>query len=268
MEESGVKSRHDSPRIAIVGAGNVATHLAMALRNGGADIISVSSANPAHASALAARVDSVAVPVRDINPDADFVLIAVADRAVAPVSAQLPEIKGIVAHTSGSVPLEALSARHKQAAVVYPLQTFSREVPLDVSQVPFFTEASDAATLATADALVGLMSAHIYHADSQSRRALHLAGVLTSNFPIHLMQIAERALQSKGFPLEVVKPLMEVTLAKAFAVGPEKALTGPARRGDRRVVELQESMLRNPDDARIYHDITTAILNEYSNEHD
>lgn len=255
----------DNPVISIVGAGNVAGHLAVALKASGASIAQVSARSIETASRLAQRVGARAVEVPQMSTDVDMVLIAVADRAVADVAAMLPPGRAIVAHTSGSVPLERIAAAGRRVAVLYPLQSFSRDVPVDVSQVPFFTEATDEATHAEIDAIARRLSEHVYHADSAQRRHLHIAGVLAGNFPVYLLEMARRTLAEAGFPLEVVKPLMEAVTEKAFAVGPHDALTGPARRGDVAVTRLHAEALP-PSHRAIYEAFTHAIIDEYSEQ--
>lgn len=251
-------------RIAVIGAGNVASHLAPALQRAGCEIVSVSSRSGS-SHGLAKRLGSQEMAVKDITPDADIVLIAVKDSAVATVASELPAADYLVMHTSGSVPLETLSSLHRRAAVFYPLQTFSRDVPVNIREVPFFTEASDGECLAMVDALARRISDTVYHADSSQRRYLHLAGVLSSNFPIYLLELAGKTLAEAGFPLDVVKPLVKATVDKAFAVGPHDAITGPARRGDISVVNSQASMLRD-DEKDIYLKISNAITKEYNSE--
>ena len=263
MLETGRRSlKPDKITVAIVGAGNVATRLSLALHAAGVGIESVSASHIESARRLAAQVGARAVPVREISACTDYVLVVVSDKAVAEVAASLPPTDAIVAHTSGSVPLETLAGRFRSAAVLYPLQTFSRDVGVDVGEVPFFTEATDAATLEAVDHLAHVLSDHVYHADSEQRKSLHVAGVLTSNFPIYLLEMARQALAKAGYPLEVVEPLARASIAKAFAVGPREALTGPARRGDVAVTELQAQSLP-PQHRAIYESITQSILKDY-----
>lgn len=253
--------------LSIVGAGNVASHLAREFHARGCRISTVAASHIDSARRLADKVGATAVEPSMTDTDVDFVIIAVSDSAVSDVAASLPTGRAIVAHTSGSVPLDTLKARHDKAGVFYPLQTFSRDVNVDISRVPIFTEASDAYTLEQLDKLAGTLSRHVYHADSERRKALHVAGVLTSNFPVYLLEIARQQLAHAGFPLEVVQPLAEATIVKAFQVGPHDAMTGPARRGDIAVTQCQAAML--PDGHReVYNAITNCILHDYHSEQD
>lgn len=240
----------------------MATRLALAFHSAGAKVVSVSAAHEESARRLADLIGAAVKPVAQISKDVDYVVISVSDKAVADVVAAMSETDAVVVHTSGSVPMQTLSRRFRAAGVLYPLQTFSRDVEVNVADVPFFTEAVDADVLAAVDDLARILSQHVYHADSEQRKSLHVAGVLTSNFPIYLLEIARQALAKAGYPLDVVAPLARVSIEKAFAVGPHDALTGPARRGDVAVTELQARSLP-PIHRAIYEAITQAIFKDY-----
>lgn len=251
-------------KVAIVGAGNVATRIGISLKKLDFDIVCVASRTIASASHLAGILGCEAVnDVSLIPADCDLVLIASTDAAVAEIASKLPEIKGVVAHTSGSVPLSAIACKHRRAAVIYPLQTFSREVEVDISTVPFFTEATDDTSLAVADAFAHKLSDTCEHADSAIRAKLHIAGVLSSNFPIYLLEMTQKVLESANLPLSTVAPLVKASMDKAFKAGPHNAITGPARRGDMAVLKRHIESLAEPDDKAIYKAISNAILKEF-----
>lgn len=253
-------------KIVLVGAGNVATRIGLYLHGKGKRIEGVCSRSES-AGILAEKLGCRHfTSVKDIPTDVDMVLISTTDASVAEVAKQLPLIKGFVAHTSGSIPLEALTAYHKHAAVLYPLQTFSKDVAVDISRVPFFIEASDHETLEAVRKVALMLSQVVKEADSFVRSRLHIAGVLSSNFPIYLLEMTKRVLQDVDLPLDTVAPLVEATIAKAFAVGPESAMTGPARRGDIAVIKKQMSAIGNDNDREIYELISKAILKEFHPE--
>ncbi len=253
-------------KICVVGAGNVATHLCRALAEAGVDVAVAASRPGQSAKSLAQCIGIKALDsVADIALDTDLVIISTTDATVASASAQIPMIQGIVVHTSGSVPIDALS-RHSRRAVLYPLQTFSKDTKVDMRRVPFFTEASDQHTLTAIDSIAALLSDNVRHADSSVRRNLHLAGVLACNFPVYLLEITRRVLDEVGLPLDTVQPLVEVTMEKAFNIGPLAAMTGPARRGDTQVIERQAQLLPEGTDRDIYKLLSKAILHTFHPE--
>ena len=253
-------------KIALIGAGNVATHLAVNLYQAGFNICMVVARHIESATALASRVGAVPTAnIGDIDSDIDLAIISTTDTAVKDVAGTLPHIRGVVAHTSGSVPLDVLSVRHEHAAVIYPLQTFSKNSEVDMSRVPFFTEATDNESLELADAVAGSFGDHVFHAGSDIRARLHIAGVFACNFSVYMFEMARKALAEAGLPLDTVRPLVDVTVDKAFNLGPMKAMTGPARRGDIATVEKQMSQIGDPLEKEIYSLISQAIYKEFNN---
>ena len=249
------------PEIVIIGSGNVATHLARAFQKAGCHIAQVYSRSLDHASRLASELKD-AQPVDDLSmltQDADLYLISVADAAVAPIADAMPKVKGIVAHTSGSVPLAALSHASDRTAVLYPLQTFTRDAVVDIANVPFFTEASDRRILDDIDAYARMLSEKVYHADSDKRKTLHIAGVLSCNFVNYLWDCTAQVLAADGYDFSVVEPLVRATLDKAVAIGPRAAQTGPAMRCDAEVMRQHIDRL-DPDKARIYRELSNEIM--------
>ena len=117
-------------KVALVGAGNVAWHIAPALEDAGLIITEVYSRQPKHAQQLADRLYGTCVQANlDFSAsEAELFVLAVSDDAIREVASQLMlPMEATVVHTSGSQPLDALRhARTDRTGVFYPLQTFSR----------------------------------------------------------------------------------------------------------------------------------------------
>ena len=126
---------------AIVGAGNVGTALAVALRRAGVEVRAVWSRCAANAEALARRVEAVAsADLRSMSERADVCIIAVSDNAIADVAQRLAQGPATVVHTSGGTSIDVLR-RFEHRGVVYPFQTFSKGVDIGFGRVPVMVEA-------------------------------------------------------------------------------------------------------------------------------
>lgn len=251
-------------RLVMLGSGNVATHLARAAASAGIEVCQVISRGMDNARRLADEFPGCAAatdPAQAV-PDADFYIIAATDSATEAIAARLPQTSGLIVHTSGSVPLDAMrrATANSAVGVLYPLQTFSRSAQVDVSQVPFFIEGADETTLAEVEKLGRLLSSRVYRADSETRGYLHVAGVLSNNFVNLLLSMTHDLLKQRNLPLDVVRPLLELTVDKAMSMDPRQAQTGPATRGDTATMERHESLLPD-DDAEIYRLLSQAIIN-------
>ena len=73
--------------------------------------------------------------------NADLYIVAVKDDSLEAVIQQI-KVNNIV-HTSGSIGLEVFDNKCKNYGVLYPLQTFNKEVSLDFSKTPICIEANN-----------------------------------------------------------------------------------------------------------------------------
>lgn len=252
-----------SPRIVVIGAGAVASHLAPALQG---EIVQIFSRTHQSAQALASRIAG-AVPVTDpadVVDDADVYLVSVADDAIGSLVDRLRG-KGANAlwlHTSGSVDMEVLAPLSGRHGVFYPLQTFSKGVKLELHDIPLFIEGADTATEDDIRQLGASVFNNVYHADSELRRKMHIAAVFACNFTNHLWGIASELLQKADVPFSVLKPLLEETMRKAFeAPSPHAVQTGPAARKDRRIIGEHLSRL-DGNEREIYRLISESIISK------
>lgn len=251
-------------KIVIIGSGNVASHLAKGFIHNGCDVVQIYSRTMTNAARLADDIDGAeAIDSLDkIVSDADLYLISVADGAVDQIVKSMPHVNGIVAHTSGSIPLSTLALASSSTAVLYPLQTFTRDADVCLSEVPFFTEASDIETEHKIDEFARLLSPKVYHADSAKRKTLHIAGVMSCNFVNYLWDCTAQVLAQDGYDFSVVEPLVRATLDKAVSIGPRAAQTGPAMRQDVDVMREHISLLGS-EKAVIYRQLSQAILSTH-----
>lgn len=251
-------------RICLLGSGNVASHLARALNQVG-EIVQVYSRRIDNARRLAQELGGDVAFTDDTNaitPDADFYIIAVRDDAIESLVASTPNA-GVWAHTSGSVPMSVFEGRKTHFGVFYPLQTFSRDVDLDLSKVPFFIEGSDEQTYAQLFALASKISEVVEPADSQRRCRLHVAAVFACNFVNFMWMQADDLLKADNLGIDYLRPLLEETLRKISTVSPADAQTGPARRGDTDIINRHLAMLQG-NSREIYERLSNDILKTFN----
>lgn len=250
-------------RICLIGAGNVATHLAPALAQV-ADVVQIASRTGDSARRLAAGIPGCQ-GVRGFDAlvdDADLYLISATDDSIAAIAGETPDYPGVWAHTSGSVPIDVFAGHKSRYGSFYPLQTFSRDVPVDMRNVPFFIEGNTPEVTGMLAALAGHISDSVTLADSALRRDLHVAAVFACNFVNQLWADADTLLHRRGLDISYLSPLIAATVAKLAGTSPVDAMTGPARRGDLRVIESHLATLP-PDLAATYRLLSQRILDTY-----
>ncbi|NVJ86897.1 MAG: DUF2520 domain-containing protein [Algoriphagus sp.] len=252
-------------KIAFLGAGNVAWHLAPALENAGHQITEVYSRNLDHAKHVTERLYT-ALPKDDLDfsdSEARIFILCVKDDAVPEIADAviLPE-ESILVHTSGTLPLDILNySSASYTGIFYPLQSFTKGQKTDISEVSFLLESDDQEILKILRKLAKSLSHHIYTVRSKDRKAVHIAAVFASNFTNHMIRIAEELMQRQGLDFEMLKPLIVETISKSLQIGAKKAQTGPAIREDYETLEEHHRFLNyNEQLAEIYRLISQDII--------
>ncbi|GAB1415351.1 DUF2520 domain-containing protein [Paludibacter sp.] len=252
-------------RIIIIGVGNLATHLSLALQSAGNEIVQVYSRTIDSASSLAAKLD---VPftnqVSEINPNADLYIYALSDDVLESFVQNSIAPDAIHVHTAGSVSIDIFKNYKENYGVFYPLQTFSKIKPVDFSNIPLFIEASNDAALQKLSKLATSISKNVYQINSEQRLKLHIAGVFANNFVNHLYKLASDIATSADIPFDAIKPLIMETAEKIQILRPEESQTGPAKRNDLKVLEKHRELLKNDDEIlKLYNQLSDMILKSY-----
>ena len=194
--------------------------------------------------------------------DADVYLITIPDDAIAGFSEELPFKGKLVVHTSGSVPMKALSEQNRRG-VFYPLQTFTKGRPVDFSEIPICIEAEKDKDLKKLESLGKAISDKVQVIDSKQREQLHLAAVVVNNFVNHLFFMAEELLADKGLEFDLLKPLIRESVDKLEVLSVSDAQTGPARRNDLKTIKNHLNLLQHKEHRKLYKLLTKAIQRTY-----
>ena len=250
--------------ISFVGSGNVATHLALAFKREGLNIVEVYSPTTLHAKQFAQQADCKVVnALNKLNPYVDLILISVPDAKIGETIKGLQKPEAVVAHTSGFSAIEILASA-KNIGVFYPLQTFTKNTTIDLSDVPFCIEGNNPETEAQLKGLAEKLSKNVQRVNSEDRRYLHLAAVMVNNFTNHIYHIAGDLLMEKGINFDLLLPLIRETATKIKTLGPKHAQTGPAKRNDISTISEHEQMLSNfPEYRELYRLISAQIKKKY-----
>lgn len=249
--------------VVLLGSGNVSTHLAINFKAQNIEIKQIFSPTLTHAQALAKKVGAQAISsISKLNHTADLYLISITDDEIENLSCKLPNIKGIVAHTSGITALSTLK-KHKKRGVFYPLQTFSKTRAVDFFNIPFCIEASNTETEEQLKSLAHKLSQKVFIISTEKRKTLHLAAVLVNNFPTYLYRLANDILKKENLDFDLLKPLIIETGNKILEMAPEKAQTGPARRGDKKTMEIHKKLLQNQPDILALYELMSKQISHY-----
>jgi predicted short-subunit dehydrogenase-like oxidoreductase (DUF2520 family) len=258
--------------IVLIGAGNLATQLALALVEKGIQVKQVYSRKLESAVELAKKVNAdFTNDLSQLVPEADLYIIAVKDSAIQEVleNLQLDESRLIV-HTAGSVPMNILEGFSTNYGVFYPLQTFSKSRKVDYAEIPICIEANHPANMIKLEELGNKLSSSVNQINSGERKTLHLAAVFTNNFVNHFYSIGAAILHDKKLEFDLLKPLIRETAEKIQSLQPADAQTGPAKRNDQSIIHAQLKMLQDkPELQKIYSFVTESIFQlQQKHDHD
>jgi predicted short-subunit dehydrogenase-like oxidoreductase (DUF2520 family) len=203
------------PTIRIIGPGRAGRSLARALSEAGWTVLP-----------LVSRQDDVA----DAASGVDALVLAVPDDVIAQVALDVrPQPSTPVVHLAGSLGLDVL-APHPRRAALHPLvalpdpDTGARRLRSGVT----FAVAGDPLAAAMASAMGGAC----VEVPDDARAVYHAAACVAANHVVALLGQVERIAGAAGLPLEAFLPLARAAVEDAGRLGPRRALTGPAARGD------------------------------------
>lgn len=252
--------------IALIGAGNVATWIASRLQNSKEfPIGQVYSRNMDHARRIADMVGAEPIDdLKQLTPSCEIYLFSLKDDAYHSVLSQLDFELPVAVHTAGTVSQDVFKGFARHYGVLYPLQTFTKEMDMCKMKVPLCVEDGKLQDHAKRVwALASELSDDAVPMTEQQRQKLHLAAVFACNFSNAMYAIADKLLQEGGMSLELLKPLLWQTLEKINTMTPKEAQTGPARRNDRVVMEQQLAALPDEELRAIYKDVSKYIVDKF-----
>jgi len=259
-----LKSSKSIETVSFVGSGNVATHLAVALKGAGVEVAEVFSENTENAKTFAIKLQcSIAESIQNFKMTSDLTILTVPDSKIVEVSKLLPDSDSIVVHTSGITDISVLNGR-EHYGVFYPLQTFSKERKVDISEVPFCIEANNENDFNLLMELAFKLSNNVKKVSSDQRKLLHLTAVMVNNFSNHMYHLAQEILENNNIDFDFLLPLIQETALKINDVHPAKAQTGPARRKDNSTIKEHLKMLNEfPEYQEIYKLLSEQIMKKY-----
>lgn len=243
--------------IVLLGSGNVATHLFRAFSASEAVRVKQVYNHSKDSLGFFGSQTEITTEISELA-EADIYLMALKDDVIPKMADLLQKKNALVAHTSGSVEMQALQKCDRRG-VFYPLQTFSKQKKVDYSTIPFCLEANTSEDLELLKKLADEISGNRYEIDSQQRKKLHLSAVFVCNFVNHLYAIGENICRENDIPFDILKPLIKETADKISESSPAEVQTGPAIRKDQSTIDAHLQLLHSSENKEIYQLLTSSI---------
>ena len=254
----------ESKKVVIIGGGNVAYHLIRSITSSGHKLVQIYNRTLSHLSNYSSSVD-ITGQINSINQDADIYIICVKDTAIPDIAKGLRLKDKLVVHTSGNRSLDLLKECSSKSGVFYPIQSFTKNIPINFKKVPIIIEANNGEVCDELKRFARTISNHVVKLNEQDRMKLNVAGVFVNNFTNHLYTLMQDYLTKENIDFSILQPLIQNTVDKLDLGSPGEMQTGPAIRGDQETINNHLELLKNyPDLKEIYERLTEKIRKHYS----
>lgn len=236
-------------RVSVVGAGRVGTAMAVLLTRAGHRIVAVSGRGPTRDRASRFLPDVPFLEPVEAARAGDVVVIGVPDDQIRGIVSRCADAGGFragqwVMHLSGATGLDALAPARAAGArtlALHPLQTFP-DVAGALDRIPgasMAVTADDPEGYVIGERIADDLGTRPFRLADRERPLYHAAAVFASNYLIVASGIAEELFRLAGVPdpVQAMLPLQRASLDNVERLGPSRALTGPAVRGDATTIE-------------------------------
>lgn len=243
--------------VTIVGAGRVGGALAIALARAGYNIDQFMIRKTNHFLPFTDQFDEPP----DITDwenlheiSSDIVFITTQDSEIVNAAKSLkPYVnnKQIVFHTSGSLSSSVLDELEETGAAVgsvHPLTAISDAASgAEKFKGSYFCVEGDDKAVAAAQHIVNDLGGKAFAVDTKFKALYHAGAVMAAGHVVALLSMSLEMLAKCGIAeneaREIIKPLVKSTFENVFAIGPERALTGPFARADAETFERHLEIL-------------------------
>lgn len=248
------------PTLNLVGCGRVGATLGRLWQQAG--VFTVQDVHARRPESMRTALDFIGAGRACTHPEdlqpAEVWLFALPDGQIAPGAqtvAALGHAPAVALHCSGFLPASTLAPLGEAGwalASVHPALSFATPAAAVVAfpGTPCAVEGDSAAT-ARLQAAFEAIGARCFPLTAQAKTLHHTAAVLASNFLPVLADAACTLWDECGVPPELRRAMLRALVLpvarNVVELGAAAALTGPASRGDRAVVEAETEVLRERD---------------------
>ena len=238
-------------RLGILGGGRAAWAFGSAWRRIGRPVAGVWLRDES-TSRLPELLGAERRPIAELAADADLLLVAVSDRAIAEVAERIPETNAIVFHASGA--LTALRGGFS----LHPLKSLApvgEPSRLDDALLVFEGNHRDVAR-----EVAGAIGARFAEVTAETKARYHAGAVFGANYVALMLELAEELIGIYDARDDLVR-LAQSAMANWRAGEGRGRFTGPAIRGDRETIERHLAALADrPQVAKIYALLADELL--------
>jgi len=252
-------------KILLVGSGNLATHLALNINKKEYLINQVYSPNKTNAKDLSNKIKSEWTSDPKEIKKADITIIAIKDDEIKNIIKILP--KNPTVHTSGSTNINVFKGYFSDYGVLYPLQSFKKDIKINMKNVPFLIEANNKQFEKELFQLASSLSKITEKTNSYKRKKIHVAAIFACNFSNHMLVIAKQLLEKENIDYKFLLPLIKESFSRIDSTDPLITQTGPAVRKDIKIIEEHLESIDQDEFKELYKLISNNIIKTHDNSY-
>lgn len=249
-------------KIVIIGGGNVAYHLIKSITFSGHKLLQIYNRTLNNINQY--NSTNITGNIGDISLDGDIYIVCVKDTAIEKVVKNLKLNDKLIVHTSGNLSMDILKDCSENYGVFYPIQSFTKNIPIDFKKIPLIIEANNPKSIHILETFSKTISKTVIEMNELDRQKLNIAGVFVNNFTNHLYTITQEYLKKQHIDFNILLPLIQNTVDKLSLGNPFEMQTGPAVRNDKVTIKNHLEILKDDDVMEdIYKTVTKRIQKYY-----
>lgn len=250
-------------KIAIIGAGNIATYYGTCFKQHGHEILQIVAHNETSAVALAQRLacETYATDIQYLTKEAEVYLFAVTDDALLDYAKNITLSDKLVLFAAGAHPCSTFLSMSEDVGCIWCVYSIQKDQLPRHRSIPLVVSGTTKNAKYKAAKLADSISDLVYELSDDQKSVVHLGAVLCNNFTNHLYDITNRVLNKHEISFDILKPIIENTAEKIQHTAPNLLQSGPAIREDNSTMRKHIDLLNDMAQwQNVYQALSESIL--------
>lgn len=230
--------------ICLIGTGKLSRQLAKKLSLFRGKPVYIWGRNLEIAAQIAREFELIHLKDLSLFPENCAAIFCVSDHAIEPLASKLNGIAAYMVHLSGTQSIHVLTKNTSNAAVMWPVQSFSSQSHIEWNRIPLILEVSNSDANEWLMELVNTLEGRPIFLEEESRKKLHLAAVVSNNFINHLLVLTETWCIDNNLDFQLLLPIISQSISNLSEQSPAELQTGPASRNDQTILHVHMEMLQ------------------------
>lgn len=255
--------RQQLEKIVIIGTGGIATSFAAAFIKSKKYSVYAVGSDVEKTEEFCKKNKLINYKELEVKKDLIF-LLAVPDSQIEFCARKYGKIAKLLVHFSGTTSLETLKINSLNAAVCWPLESFSKNKKINLTKVICAVDSSNEFASHLIIELIRSLNSKYVFLNNEERVKLHLTAVILNNFMYHLFTLIKEWTKNEKINSTLLKGLFKNTISSFYTDDKGENQTGPAKRKDEEIIQQHINLLKDyPELQSIYKLFTQSIMQKY-----